>query len=129
MKLCSNYAALETCSETGTATVPAILSSCLHTVLAMAAQQFSGHMFRLSESQGCYLLAFGSCVDAVRFCHAAQVLLAYTTWPPECAEWFGKTEGGSDGSPLFKGPRVAMAIHESNDYSTRVSCRLLSSML
>jgi class 3 adenylate cyclase len=82
--------------------------------------QYSGFIFRMSESQGCYLVAFSSTVDAVRFCHTAQVLLMYCPWPAaECGDYCGEEETAPDGKALFNGPRVAMAIHESNDYSTR----------
>jgi len=74
----------------------------------------------MSESQGCYLVAFSSTVDAVRFCHTAQVLLMYCPWPAaECGDYCGEEERAPDGKVLFNGPRIAMAIHESNDYSTR----------
>lgn len=55
--------------------------------------QFGGYIFRLSESQGAYLLAFGLAVDAVRFCHSAQALLMYSQWPADCADYCGKTGG------------------------------------
>ena len=74
----------------------------------------------MSESQGCYLVAFSSTVDAVRFCHTAQVLMMYCPWPAaECGDYCGEEERAPDGKVLFNGPRIAMAIHESNDYSTR----------
>lgn len=99
------------------------LSKGLHTLLfstlASAALQFGGYMFRMSESQGAYLLAFSRGVDGVRFCHAAQTLLTYAYWPAEFADWYGKEQRGRDGKLLFKGPRMAMAVHESNDYSSR----------
>ncbi|KAH7623655.1 putative Adenylate cyclase [Nannochloris sp. 'desiccata'] len=96
------------------------LHSRLYNVLAASAMQYSGFIFRMSESQGCYLVAFGSTVDAVRFCHTAQVLLMYCPWPAaECGDYCGEEERAPDGKVLFNGPRIAMAIHESNDYSTR----------
>lgn len=58
--------------------------------------QFGGYIFRLSESQGAYLLAFGLAVDAVRFCHSAQALLMYSQWPADCAEYCGKTGGWAE---------------------------------
>ena len=74
----------------------------------------------MSESRGCYLIAFTSPVDALRFCHTAQLMLMYTHWPvTEYGEWCGTDEKSTDGKALFQGPRVAMAIHESNDYTTR----------
>lgn len=96
---------------------PAI-SKRLHELLATVAMQFGGYIFRLSESQGAYLLAFGLAVDAVRFCHSAQALLMYSQWPADCAEYCGKTELAPDGKPVFKGPRVAMAVHQSCEFTT-----------
>lgn len=112
--------AVEDCPASASgAPLPAAVQSRLFEGLAAAAMQFEGYIFRMSESQGCYLLAFASPIDAVRFCHAAQVLLMYIPWTPEMAEWCGAEEGGPDGKLVFNGPRVAMAVHESNDYSTR----------
>lgn len=100
----------------------------LYEVLSTAAMQYGGYVFRLSESQGCYLLAFVTTVDAVRFCHTAQVLLMYSPWQQESKDWLGKEEkNGIDGKLLFKGPRVAMAIHLCNDYSSRPVPRTIPS--
>ena len=114
-------AALECCPAADATTgIPQGLHSRLYNVLAASAMQYSGFIFRMSESQGCYLVAFSSTVDAVRFCHTAQVLLMYCPWPAaECGDYCGEEETAPDGKALFNGPRVAMAIHESNDYSTR----------
>ena len=86
-----------------------------------------------SRAQGAYLSAFSSTLDAVRFCHAAQTLLLLTPAPTSegAADFLGPTETVADGRPIFKGPRVAMAVHQSADYSTggwaggRVGERLL----
>lgn len=43
------------------------------------------------QHQGAYLLSFASAVDAVRFCHSAQALLMYSQWPPDCADFCGRT--------------------------------------
>ena len=123
--------------------------------------------------QAAFLLSFGSAVDAVRFCHSAQALLLYSQWPPDCADFCGKTgarvlggwhirgrwgctswlgvvreglqlrlgrrrrmrpppalpcpparphpappaELAPDGKPVFKGPRVAMAVHQSCEFA------------
>ncbi|KAL4419982.1 hypothetical protein ABPG75_007080 [Micractinium tetrahymenae] len=111
--------ALEACPGGATAgeASPAIAKR-LHELLAMVAMQFGGYIFRLSESQAAYLLSFGSAVDAVRFCHSAQALLMYSQWGADCADYCGKTELAPDGKPIFKGPRVAMAIHQSCEFST-----------
>jgi len=47
-------------------------------------------------------------------CHAEQVL--YTVWPPEAFAFNGATEHMPDGRLIFRGPRVAMAIHETEEF-------------
>ncbi len=61
--------------------------------------------------QGRCLVCFGSALDAVRFCHAAQVALLFQRWPSDCAAVAGPTELTPDNRPLFAGPRIAMAVH------------------
>jgi len=62
------------------------------------------------------MLAFGSALHAVRFCHAAQVALMFARWPPEAREVCGATEAAPDGRLLFAGPRFAMAVHDTYAY-------------
>lgn len=118
--------ALECCLTTSTGDgIPPDLHFRLYQIFASSAMQFSGFTFRMSESRGCYLIAFASPIDALRFCHTAQLMLMYTHWPvTEYGEWCGTDETSTDGKALFQGPRVAMAIHESNDYTTRPVPRL-----
>lgn len=72
--------------------------------------------------QGNLGLAFEQAMDAVRFCHAAQMQLMYARWPPEAADFYGQSVPSPDGRWVFHGPRVAMAIHESGDF--QVGCEL-----
>jgi hypothetical protein len=58
-------------------------------------------------------------MDALRFTHAAQMLLMYINWPRDTAPFLGSDVPSLDGRWLFKGPRVAMAIHHTNDYRVR----------
>ncbi len=37
-------------------------------------------------------------------------------WPPEAFAYNGATEHMPDGRLIFRGPRVAMAIHETEDF-------------
>lgn len=70
--------------------------------------------------QGNFAIAFATTLDALRFAHAAQVKLLFTDWPlgdKELSRQFGPTEFTPDSRPLFRGPRIAMAIHET-DYFT-----------
>lgn len=111
--------ALEACvgGGTGTGEASLVVAKRLHELLATAAMQFGGYIFRLSESQAAYLLSFSSAADAVRFCHSAQALLMYSVWGPDCADFCGRTELAPDGKPVFKGPPVAMAVHQSCEFT------------
>lgn len=113
--------ALESCPAGNNASNP--LAPGVHQrlcdTLAVCAMQYGGFIFRMSESLGVQLLAFPSTLDAVRFAHSAQALLMYEPWPAEYRDWSGAKEESTDGKLLFQGPRMAMAIHESNDYTTR----------
>lgn len=42
--------------------------------------------------------------------------MLYTVWPPETFAFNGATEHMPDGRLIFRGPRVAMAIHETEDF-------------
>lgn len=66
--------------------------------------------------QGRCMLTFGKTVDAVRFCHAAQTNILFHRWPPEALDMCGPIEHTPDGRLLFRGPRVAMAVHETDIY-------------
>ncbi|CAL8470951.1 g10493 [Coccomyxa elongata] len=83
----------------------------LQDILAIVAQQFAGYMFNLRVAEGRCLVCFGAALDAVRFCHAAQVALLFQRWPSDCAAVAGPTELTPDNRPLFAGPRIAMAVH------------------
>eukprot|EP00798_Chlamydomonas_sp_ICE-L_P006610 gene6610-3263_t len=78
------------------------------------AQQFKGYMFsidRNAQFMGRFCLAFKDARNALRFCHAAQMGLMYYPWStnPEHAAYCGA-----------RGPRVAMAIHQSEVYDVLV---------
>lgn len=67
-----------------------------HTPLLLACllqgQQFRGYAFRhelFLAREGRFLVAFECAMDALRFCHSAQMLLMYTQWPPEAADFCG----------------------------------------
>lgn len=68
------------------------------------------------------MLAFASTLDAVRCCHAAQAHLLFTSWPPEAIVFSGATEHMPDGRLVFRGPRMATAIHETIEYRWGVHC-------
>lgn len=77
------------------------------------------------SAQGRFLLAFSNSLEALRFCHAAQLALMYRRWPNEGHIHHGRTEYAPDGRLLFSGPRVAMAVHESSSFrSVLISCQL-----
>lgn len=62
-------------------------------------------------SQGRCMVCFGGALDAVRFCHAAQVALLFQRWPSDSAAVAGPAQLTPDNRPLLAGPRVAMAVH------------------
>lgn len=69
-----------------------------------------------SAPQGRFVVAFSHTVDAVRFCHAGQTSILYAHWPAAAHEVSGGQQDMPDGRPLWKGPRVAMAVHETDEY-------------
>ena len=99
--------------------VPSELHKKLYEALAATAMQFGGFLYRSVDKHGYYYFVFSTAADALRFTHAAQALLVFSYWATEFGDWYGSEELGADGKPLFRGPRIAMAIHESNDYSIR----------
>ncbi|EIE20201.1 hypothetical protein COCSUDRAFT_67530 [Coccomyxa subellipsoidea C-169] len=83
----------------------------LQDIVAIVAQQFNGYVFNLQPGEGRCMVCFGAALDAVRFCHAAQVALLFQRWPSDCTAVVGPTQLTPDNRPLFAGPRVAMAVH------------------
>jgi hypothetical protein len=55
-------------------------------------------------------------MDALRFSHAAQMLLMYVPWTGASRDYCGAALPSPDGRWLYIGPRVCMAIHESEHY-------------
>lgn len=78
--------------------------------------------------QGRFMVAFSTTVDAIRFCHATQTYILYARWPHDASDMFGPTERLPDGRLLFKGPRVAMAVHETDDFRYRLCAGCHASM-
>lgn len=98
--------------------LPLKIWDALYEAILICAMQYQGYGFRTS-SDGYFYLVFESCVDAVRMSHLIQALMMYIYWPSELHEWCGKEESSADGKLLFKGPRLAIGIHQSSDYSIR----------
>ncbi|KAK9786282.1 hypothetical protein WJX73_000303 [Symbiochloris irregularis] len=97
--------------------VPAAVAEALREVLAIVAMQFQGYFFQQHPQLGRFMVAFPSSLEALRFCHAAQLGLMYRRWPNERGiHNNGRTEFAPDGRLLFAGPRMAMAVHESADF-------------
>jgi hypothetical protein len=76
----------------------------------------------LLNLQGTWTVAFQSSMDALRFTHAAQMMLMQTHWPPCAHEYCGLSLPSADGRMLFQGPRVCMAVHEASEYLVRLVC-------
>lgn len=98
--------------------LPLKIWDALYEAILVCAMQYKGYGFRTS-TEGYFYLVFESCVDAVRMGHLIQAFMMSTYWPSELQEWCGKEENSADGKLLFKGPRLAIGIHESSDYSIR----------
>ncbi|KAG2454070.1 hypothetical protein HYH02_001110 [Chlamydomonas schloesseri] len=99
--------------------VPSSVLLAMQQLFVKHAQQFSGYMFgsdALTDRRGYFSFGFGCPSNALRFCHTVQVGLMYTRWPDAATEYFGQTVVGIDGRLVFKGPRVAAAIHRGSDY-------------
>ena len=67
--------------------------------------------------QGTCLVAFASPLNAVRFCHVTQVALMHAKWPADAQHICGREEHNVEGRLIFAGPRIAMALHSSADYT------------
>ncbi|KAG2499572.1 hypothetical protein HYH03_002517 [Edaphochlamys debaryana] len=99
--------------------VPSSLLLTLQQLFVKQAQQFEGYLFgsdALTERRGYFSFAFACPSNALRFCHTVQVCLMYHRWQDTAQEYFGQTVMGIDGRLVFKGPRVAAAIHRGSDY-------------
>jgi len=97
--------------------LPAPVSRKLYEIIAVNAMQFGGYIFKVNEGQGRFMLVFASTLDAVRCCHAVQAHILYTPWPAEALVFSGPTEHMPDGRLIFRGPRMATAIHETVEYT------------
>jgi class 3 adenylate cyclase len=97
--------------------VPLILFIRLYELLASVTMQFEGFIYRFVERRGQYLVVFSSPKDAICFCHATQMLLMQELWPSEAVSWCGDIEKTADDKLLYKGPRLAMVVHNSNNYT------------
>lgn len=98
--------------------IPSGVLDAVHESLLVCAMQYEGYAFRLSPS-GYFMFSFASCVNALKMSHAVQMVVMSVSWPSECQDWCGKEEVTPDGKLLYKGPRLAIGIHQSNDYSIR----------
>lgn len=63
------------------------------------------------------MIVFTKPFDAVRFTHVAQLCLVLTKWPPEMSKFCTELVSSGTKVPLFNGPRIAMAIHTTADFT------------
>ena len=98
--------------------IPSGVLDAVQESLLACSMQYEGYAFRLSPS-GYFMFSFASCVNALKMSHAVQMVVMSVSWPSECQDWCGKEEVTPDGKLLYKGPRLAIGIHQSNDYSIR----------
>ncbi|GMH40090.1 hypothetical protein BSKO_07994 [Bryopsis sp. KO-2023] len=101
----------------GVEDLPDETAELLFEVLASQAQQFKGFIYSRNKQKGRLLLAFSRTLDAVRFSHAAQVVLLHTEWPDGVEECCGHSDYTPLGQPIFHGPRVAIAVHLTKSYT------------
>lgn len=92
-----------------------IMQHCHMLSLTSCTALWYGHLL-----QGFWTVAFQDSMDALRFTHAAQMLLMYVPWTGVSKEYCGTALPSPDGRWLYIGPRVCMAIHESADYFVSV---------
>lgn len=88
----------------------------MHRALSIAAIMTGGYMYRYCYNSGWYWLAFDDALHALRFCMVSQCYLMLCDALHDPHELLGQTEKTPDGRLLFRGPRVAMAMHETSDY-------------
>lgn len=65
------------------------------------------------------LLVFEDPLNAIRFAHITQLSLVLMDWPKEMLNFSGPEVAGEKDIPLFNGPRVATAIHTTNEFRVR----------
>lgn len=74
-------------------------------------------MHQCHEEQLSFQLVFADTSDALRFCIVTQVALLYEEWPQDSLSALGGTVVGLDNKLLFKGPRMALALVASSEYT------------
>ncbi len=85
-------------------------------------QHNPGYMYQCQEQQMHYQLVFSTTLDALRFCITMQVVLLYEEWPQDALAVLGGTVVGLDNKVLFRGPRMAMALVLSDEYTYVCAC-------
>eukprot|EP00210_Caulerpa_lentillifera_P002998 g2862.t1 len=96
--------------------LPSELAEQVYSILATRAQLFQGSILKADVQCVRMLLAFQDPLNAIRFAHITQISLVLTEWPKEMSSFSGPQVSGDKDIPLFNGPRVAMAIHTTDDF-------------
>jgi len=65
------------------------------------------------------LLVFKDPLNAIRFAHIIQLSLVLMDWPKEMLSFSGPEVSEEKDIPLFNGPRMATAIHTTNEFRVR----------
>lgn len=81
-------------------------------------------MHQCHEDRLSFHLVFADALDALRFCIVTQVALLYEDWPQEGVSGLGGTVVGLDNKLLFRGPRMALALVASAEYTCVCLCSL-----
>lgn len=98
--------------------LPKLLQNLLFEVISVCAMQYAGYAYR-NSAEGYYMLVFESALNALKMSHTLQMLAMTVDWPSELHEWCCNEEHSAEGKLLFKGPKMAVGIHLSSDYSIR----------
>jgi class 3 adenylate cyclase len=82
-------------------------------IVLFVAQMYQGYVSRVRQEPTLLQVVFPSVSEAVRFAMTTQVALVYGPWQStDDNTLFGVEEKNIDGTTLlFRGPRVAMAVH------------------
>eukprot|EP00210_Caulerpa_lentillifera_P004366 g4164.t1 len=91
-------------------------------LLATRAQLFQGSVIKEQTNNVRLLIVFQDPLNAIRFTHITQISLVLTKWSSELLNFCGPKIPGEYDIPLFNGPRVAMAIHTTEDFVLNENC-------
>eukprot|EP00210_Caulerpa_lentillifera_P004367 g4165.t1 len=88
-------------------------------LIRLHAQHFEGHLFHTDKETGIIVFAFGSSMNALRYCHIIQVSSVLQYWSSDHLSLCLPTiQNPTSSIPLFHGPRIAAAVHSTKRFET-----------